>query len=190
MADYKGDSDDDGDSDGDIDDVNEEANHSKDNDEDNTQYVMAAHLFNESFMHLLTAQDTLPSNEASTAQHFVLDRYAETVFQGIMPDTGAAKVSTAGKSQFKALQCEMPEIELDTTCANEATICFGSGMPLSSIGTVQVFIPVGITNFHVVDTPTPFLLCLKDIDTLGIYLNNITNQLICYDGKSIPIFRK
>ena len=39
----------------------------------------------------------------STAQHFVLDRYAETVFQGIMPDTGAAKVSTAGKSQFKAL---------------------------------------------------------------------------------------
>ena len=184
LADYEGDSDDD------IDDVNEEANHSEDNDEDSTQYVMAAHLSNESFMHLLTAQDTLPSNEASTAQHFVLDRYAETVFQGIMPDTGAAKVSTAGKSQFKALQREMPEIELDTTRANEATICFGSGMPLSSIGTVQVFTPVGTTNFHVVDTPTPFLLCLKDMDTLGIYLNNITNQLICQDGKSIPIFRK
>ena len=151
---------------------------------------MAAHLSNESFMHLLTAQDTFPSNEASTAQHFVLDQYAEKVFQGIMPDTGAAKVSTAGKSQFKALQREMPEIELDTTRANEATICFGSGLPLSSIGTVQVLTPVGTANFHVVDTPTPFLLCLKDMDTLGIYLNNITNQLICQNGKSIPIFRK
>ena len=175
MADYKGNSDDDADSDGDIDDINEKTNHSKENNEDNTQYVMAAHLSNESFMHLLMAQDTLPSNKASTAQHFVLDQYAETVFQDIMPDTGAAKVSTAGKSQFKALQHEMLEIELYTTRANETTICFGSRILLSSIGTVQVFTPIGITNFHVVNTPTAFLLCLKDIDTLSIYLNNITN---------------
>ena len=56
-----------GDSDNDINDVNEEANHSEDNDEDSTQYVMAAHLSNKSFMHLLTAQDTLLSNKGSTA---------------------------------------------------------------------------------------------------------------------------
>ncbi len=84
----------------------------------------------------------------------------------------------------------MPEIKLDTTRANEATICFGSGLPLSSIGTVQVFTLVGTANFHVVDTPTPFLLYLKDMDILGIYLNNITNQLICQNGKNILIFRK
>ena len=107
-----------------------------------------------------------------------------------MPDTGAATVSTAGKSQFKALQCEMPEIELDTTRTNEATIGFGSGMPLSSIGIVQLLTPIGTANFHVVDIPTPILLCLKDIDTLNIYLNNITNQLIYQNGKSIPIFCK
>ena len=184
MADYKGDSD------NDIDDINEEANHSEDNNEDSTQYVMAAYLSNKSFMHLLTAQDTLPSNKANTAQYFVLDRYAETVFQGIMPDTSAAKVSTVEKSQFMALQHKMPEIELDTTRANKATICFGSRMPLSSIGTIQVFTPISTTNFYVVDTPTPFLFCLKDMDTLGIYLNNITNQLICQDGKNISIFCK
>ena len=28
------------------------------------------------------------------------------------------------------------------------------------------------------------------MDILGIYLNNFTNQLICQDGKSIPIFHK
>ena len=107
-----------------------------------------------------------------------------------MPDTSAAKVSTARISQFKALQCEIPEIELDITHANETTICFGSRMPLSSIGIVQVFTPFGTTNFHIVDTCTPFFLCFKDIDTLDIYLNNITNQLICQDSKSIPIFCK
>ena len=30
----------------------------------------------------------------------------------------------------------------------------------------------------------------KDIDILGIYLNNITNQLICQDGKNIQIICK
>ncbi len=184
LADYEGDSDDD------INDVNEEANPSEDNDKDSTQYVMAAHLSNKFFMHLLTAQDTLPSNKGNTAQHFVLDQYAEMVFQYIMPDTSAAKVSTAGKSQFKALQRKMPEIELDATCANKTTICFRSGLPLSSIGIVQVLTSVGTANFDVVDTSTSFLLYLKDMDTLGIYLNNISNQLICQNGKSIPIFHK
>ncbi len=67
------------------------------------QYVMTAHLSNESFMHLLTVQDTLPSNEASIAQYFFFDQYAKMLFQGIIPDTDTAKVLSAGKSQFKAL---------------------------------------------------------------------------------------
>ena len=130
LTDYGGDSDDD------IDDVNKKANHSEDNNEDSSQYIMAAYLSNESFMYLLTAQDTLLSNEANTTQHFVFDQYAEIIFQGIMPNTGAAKISTAGKSKFKVLQRKIPEIELDTTRGNKDTICFESGMPLSSIGTV------------------------------------------------------
>ena len=69
----------------------------------------------------------------------------------------------------------MPEIKLDTTHANKATICFGSQMLLSLIGIVQVSIPIDTTNFYVINIPTLFLFYLKDIDTLGIYLNNITN---------------
>ena len=87
-------------------------------------------------MHLLTGQNTFPLNKAKTTQHFVFNQYAEIIFQGIMPDTSAAKISIAGKSQFKALQRKMPEIELDTTRTNKATICFGSEIPLSLIGTV------------------------------------------------------
>lgn len=84
----------------------------------------------------------------------------------------------------------MPEIELDTICVNEATICFENGVPLSSIDIVQILISIGIINVHIVDIPILFLLCLKDIDTLGIYLNNITNQLICQNDKNILIFCK
>ena len=92
-----------------------------------------------------------------------------------MPDIGTAKVSTARKSQFKTLQCEMPEIELDTTRANGATICFGNKMSLSSISIVQVFTPTDTINFYVIDISIPILFYLKNMYTLSIYLNNITN---------------
>ncbi len=69
----------------------------------------------------------------------------------------------------------MLEIKLDTTITNEATIYFVSGMLLSWIGIVQVFIPIGITNFQVIDTLISFFLYFKNIDSLGIDSNNITN---------------
>lgn len=69
----------------------------------------------------------------------------------------------------------MPKTELDTIYVNEATISFEDRMLLSLIGVIQVFTPVSTANFHVIDTPTLFLLCLKDMNILGIYLNNITN---------------
>lgn len=107
-----------------------------------------------------------------------------------MPNISTVKVSTAGKTQFKALQYEMSLAKLDTTCANEAIIYFRNGILLSLIGTIRVDILVGMANFHVVNTSNPFLLCLKNINTLEVYLNNITNQLIYQDGKNIPILCK
>ena len=82
----------------------------------------------------------------------------------------------------------MSKIELDTNHANKATIYFGSGIPFRLIDIVQVFTFVGTINFHVVNPPTPFLLCLKNMDKLSIYLNNITNQFICQNGKNISVF--
>ena len=65
LADYEGDSN------NDIENDNEKVNHLDDNHKDGMQYVIAAHLSNESFMHFLIAQNTLPSNEASTVQYFI-----------------------------------------------------------------------------------------------------------------------
>lgn len=69
----------------------------------------------------------------------------------------------------------MPKIELDTTCANKAIIYFGSEILLSLFRIIQVLIPIGTTNFHVINISILCLHYLKDINILGIYLNNITN---------------
>lgn len=50
----------------------------------------------------------------------------------------------------------MPEIKQDITCVNEATICFESGILLSSISIIQVFILVDTTSCHIVDIFTLF----------------------------------
>lgn len=84
----------------------------------------------------------------------------------------------------------MLKVKLDTTRANEVIIYFGNKMTLSLIGTIQVFISIGITNFHIVNIPNPFFLYLKNINKVGIYLNNISNQLICQNGKNNLIFYK
>ena len=83
------------------------------------------------------------------------------VFKGIMPNTVTAKVTSVKKSLFKALQYEIPEIELDTIHANDATICFGSGIPLSLIGIVQVFTLVGSTNFMLLINLPHFFFIVK-----------------------------
>ncbi|TAQ84532.1 hypothetical protein B7494_g7146 [Chlorociboria aeruginascens] len=58
-----------------------------------------------------------------------------------------------------------------------------------SIGSICVPIPIGLVEFHVIDVDTPFLLCLADIDRLGIYYNNIKNVLVTSFG-DVPTLRR
>jgi hypothetical protein len=51
--------------------------------------------------------------------------------------------------------------------------------------------PIGKIVFHILDAPIPFLLSLKDMDRLKIYLNNVTNEIISTNGKRrAPVIRK
>lgn len=122
---------------------------------------------------------------------FLLDRYSRRVFQGILPDTGAAKCSTGGYEQYQALQHQDPTVQLDCSHAREESIRFGDGQKLDSLGTVTLDTPIGVIRFHIMPSSTPFLLCLQDMDALGVYLNNVTNMLVI-SGKNltIPIIRK
>lgn len=107
-----------------------------------------------------------------------------------MPDISTIKVLIAEKSQFKVLQYEMLEIELNTTRIIKAIIYFGSRILLSLIGKIQLLISSNTVNFHIIDIPILFFLYLKNIVIFDIYLNNIINQLICQNDKNISIFYK
>jgi hypothetical protein len=82
-----------------------------------------------------------------TSDIFLLSRYSEVEFHGIMPDTGAARISTGGQPQFRALQRELPSLSLDETQAGRAKIRFGPGQEISSLGRVAQ------ARQHLVDLP-------------------------------------
>jgi hypothetical protein len=52
-----------------------------------------------------------------------------------------------------------------------------------------VFILIRIIEFYIINTNTPFLLSLVDIDKLKVFLNNITNILIISNNRSVLIVR-
>ena len=56
--------------------------------------------------------------------------------------------------------------------------------------TITVNTPFGPVDFYIIKSDIPFLILLKNMDRLGVYLNNITNQLVGRNGITIYIERK
>jgi hypothetical protein len=128
---------------------------------------------------------TLRTNIIDTFTTDVPSRYGSGEFYRIIIDTRAAKRSTAGISQFWAFQRLLPGVSIDTTSIGKVTVQFGIGMT-SSVGSAIIATPVGDVEFYIMPVNTPFLLSLNDMDTLGIYFNNITNTLVTPKG-TVPV---
>ncbi|KAF1969113.1 hypothetical protein BU23DRAFT_571836 [Bimuria novae-zelandiae CBS 107.79] len=62
--------------------------------------------------------------------------------------------------------------------AGKTSIKFGKGSVTVSIGTAQIPTEIRKIDFKVLDAPTPFLLCLADMDRLKVYFNNTTDKLV------------
>ncbi|KAF1963981.1 hypothetical protein BU23DRAFT_576046 [Bimuria novae-zelandiae CBS 107.79] len=129
----------------------------------------------------------VPSSPAS--QFLIKDQYTQSVYQGILPNTGAANVSTVGKEQYLALIQKDLTVTIDTSTAGKTSIKFGKGSVTVSIGTAQIPTEIGKIDFEVLDAPTPFLLCLADMDRLKVYFNNTTDKLV-QGNIRIPVIRK
>ena len=56
-------------------------------------------------------------------------------------------------------------------------IRFGKGT-IISLSTIRVYTPLGYITFYVIPINTLFLFCIRDIDKLGVKLNNLKNILI------------
>ncbi|KAF1938593.1 hypothetical protein EJ02DRAFT_354125, partial [Clathrospora elynae] len=80
-------------------------------------------------------------------------------------------------------------VTIDTSTAGKASIKFGRGSVTASIGTAQVSTEIGEIDFEVLDAPTPFLLCLADMDWLKVYFNNTTDELVQGDART-PVICK
>lgn len=93
----------------------------------------------------------------ASASQLVLDSHEGEIFQGILPDTSAAKASTVGRRQLVALQRVRPGITIDRSRAGEISIRFGQGESVESKGTVTIKTPISYITFHVMNTSTPFL---------------------------------
>jgi hypothetical protein len=118
-------------------------------------------------------------------------RYDDATFQGILVDSGAGGFSTAGHAQYLAYQKVARDAVIDTSTAGKVEIRFGNGDPVRSLGSVDVRTPIGNVNFHILKTPTPFLMCLQDMDRLGIYLDNTRNVMVEKStGRETPVIRR
>jgi hypothetical protein len=154
-------------------------------------------LANRSFAHSITANDpTTNRGQCDTrADPFVYkvstnsNRYTSDRFYGVMIDTGASRGSTAGYGQYTAYTREVADTKLDTAKAGAINVQFGIGST-PSISSIKMDISVvGTAEFHVVRADTPFLLSLADMDTLGVYYNNLKDVLIS-PIQSIPVIRQ
>jgi transposase InsO family protein len=159
-------------------------------DDADEQFLTATFLTNQAFLYRMSGDDiyTTPSTP-DTTQFLLEDRYSRTAYQGILPDTGAANVSTVGKEQLAALQREDEKAVFDASTAGRSSIKFGKGATTTNLGTATVQTALGTIIFEVIDAPTPFLLCLRDMDRLGVYFDNTTNELVQSD-KRYPVVRK
>ena len=113
-------------------------------------------------------------------------RYTSDKFYGIMVDTGASKVSTAGWGQYLAYQRSVDaNATIDDTTAGSVNVQFGIGST-PSVGSLTVTSPVGTVEFHIVKADTPFLLCLADMNALQVYYNNVKNIMVT-PSTTIPV---
>lgn len=81
---------------------------------------------------------------------------------------------------------------MDTTTKDSHAIRFGRGKEARNLGTASVDTKIGTIKFHIIDAPTPFLLCVKDMNDLHTYLKN-TRSLLIYgenEEKSLRVVWK
>ena len=111
----------------------------------------------------------------------------EPRFLGLLPDTGASSLSTAGLPQFEAFKRTFPATQLNWN-TSDTTIRFGKGST-QTIGSVNIMTPIGRIDFHVVPIDTPFLICLSDLQRLKIIYDTAQGQLL-QQGRTLMLVKR
>ena len=79
---------------------------------------------------------------------------------------------------------------MDSSQVKKANIKFGNGTLMELLRIITVNTPFKLMDFYIIKSDTSFLMLLKNMDRLKVYLNNITNQLVGRNSVTIHIKRK
>jgi hypothetical protein len=168
---------------------------------DDQAFNITTVLADRSFAHSIAPENSSASSpvgpvtdvtnrEQDPFAYITTERYTSKEFYGVMIDTGASKMSTAGYGQYLAYKTTTNDnTDINTMQTGAVNVQFGIGST-ASIGSVIVKTPIGLVDFHVVKADTPFLLCLADMDRLRVYYNNVTDTLIGPAITTLPITRR
>jgi hypothetical protein len=121
--------------------------------------------------------------------HILFFTHNVDIFKGIIPDTDAIGVLTAGERQVRALQKKIPDVIIDTSITGKYYIKFGDNPLVEFFGTMGVGTFFGTIDFAIMPTNTFFLFCFANIKKYGVYLNSTRNVLI-HNGKNYSIVIK
>ena len=149
-------------------------------------------LINRSFEHSLTRiSPQLTTNEVQNSFAYVIDdRYSFSQFHEVMINIEASKHSTADYGQYLAYQKYIEDTSINAEKARAVNVQFDIE-EISFIDSIMIIMSVGTIEFHVIRANTFFLLCLIDMNRLGVYLNNLTNKLIMKrNSTNVSIIRR
>ncbi len=150
-------------------------------------------LADKTFQHRLISTDIINSliNESFNYISITDSRYDDSEFKRILVNCDAADRSIEDMSQFKALQ------RISNVALNKKTIESSIKFEIDNtliLESVELNISLEVITFHIMRMNIWFLLCLNDFDRLGIYFNNLINQIIQYEHTSIkrrhPVIRR
>lgn len=103
--------------------------------------------------------------------------YNDIEFKRLFIDLGASTQSTKGIGQLKKLQQLNISIKLNKNRARSTNFIFRIGSA-ASIRSVNLGTLLRQITFHIMLVNILFLLCLADMNKLGAFFNNITNEII------------
>jgi len=91
---------------------------------------------------------------------------------------GAAKALTTKFGQYLAYKKTVNLIAtLNTSNAGAIKVKFGISLTLL-VDSLKVQLLVGEIMFYIIRANTPFLISLQDLNSLGCYYNNLTNEVV------------
>lgn len=137
-------------------------------------------LFSHSFFTISKISPNATYNNTIDSDCFTYiatDQYLSDKFYRIMINTNASKHSTVSYGQYIAYIKDIKNTTIDISKADAIYVQFDIDS-ISSIGSVFIQTPITYIKFHIIKANTPFLLCLVDINCLGVYFNNIDNLLV------------